>query len=467
MKLKAFPLLLYLFTDVYQFHFMQLEGAEHDTEVDLPENKPSLLLFIDRSSDSLEIRRKSKEALDALRELAMQNQITSEMTAQNTVNPQKSSVEAYQALPRSGHPRLELSPASQKITKLKDDKMSIMIMNEGKHVTLDTVASDLQGSSLHEILDYVLHHQKGIKLSSLARDVGFELLSDDFDIKITKALPLQTEVHSDSVSAELPLEDLEGGVDVNKDQIPEPTNAEPSPNKDEKTHIHKITQLSVETDHYHRDEVVANTAEGMVVKETLSIERGGHQLHFTGFRGSFFFSDGNFRLLKALTAVEKIPAVVIADPLSQQHYLLPEEAELSYSTLSDFLGSFLNGTLLPYQQSEAVIPTPREAPTPPFVNLDFHTVDSFPRVTAHTFLELVVGNQSDSTNDGNAWKKDVLVLFSVSWCGFCQRTELVVREVYRAFKGYMNTLTNGFRNEKSLFSGGKYLVVKCQFGYFF
>ncbi|RWR90448.1 hypothetical protein CKAN_01954400 [Cinnamomum micranthum f. kanehirae] len=66
------------------------------------------------------------------------------------------------------------------------------------------------------------------------------------------------------------------------------------------------------------------------------------------------------------------------------------------------------------------------------------------------FSELVLGfNQCDTgyalscfnnQHTGPAWKKDVLVLFSNTWCGFCQRMELVVREVYRAFKGYISVL---------------------------
>lgn len=44
----------------------ELEGNGHDQEATIPANKPSVLLFIDRSSYSSETRGKSLEALKAL-----------------------------------------------------------------------------------------------------------------------------------------------------------------------------------------------------------------------------------------------------------------------------------------------------------------------------------------------------------------------------------------------------------------
>ncbi|KAA8533352.1 hypothetical protein F0562_033115 [Nyssa sinensis] len=455
--------------NVLQMHnslVTELEGDGHDLEPSLPANKPSILLFIDRSSDSLRTRRKSKEALNVFRDLALRCQ----MAGQNNAKPVKSSVEAYQAWRSTSQSRrLEMPPTSQKIT-LKN-KMSIMITNNGKHVTLDDIASDLKASSLHEILAYALQHKKEVKLSSLAREAGFQLLSDDFDIKIAEALPARTEiVQSNQVAAELPMEDLKSSVDLKKDQIPyadgksdmgyeeqsKPTYGETPEYNDEKISYRGTnTQFSAELDQSHTNQVLASAEDGNVEQKTNpQLEKSEEQqLHVKGFRGSFFFSDGGYRLLKALTVGSKIPAVVIIDPSLQQHYVLPEETIFSYSSLSDFLDGFLNGSLLPYQRSESIVQSRREAPIPPFVNLDFHEVGSIPRVTTHTFSEMVLGfNQSDTTNADHAWKTDVLVLFSNNWCGFCQRMELVVREVYWALKGYANILKNGSRNEKSVLS---------------
>lgn len=434
---------------------LELKGDDNNLEPALPADKPSILLFIDRSSELLEIRKKSDEALGAFRELALYHR----MNEQTTAKSQKSSLGTNQS-PTStfGHPKLEMSPVSQKITTLKD-KASVMIMDNGKHVAIDKIASDLQGNSLREILTFLLQHRKEIKISSLAKDVGFELLSNDFAIKIAEDLPSEVKVQSNQVSAKLPIEDLKGSGHFSENQTPDmaggtdeelskSADAELSPDEVKNTFHDSSNQLSVGPDPHFIDEVVASAADGKSEKTLPDFEPGEHQLHFPGFRGSFFFSDGQWRLLKALVHVSKIPMVVIIDPLSQQHYVLAEEEVISYCSLSDFLDSFLNGSLLPYRYSESVIQSPTEAPRPPFVNQDFHEVDSIPRVTTHTFLELVVGNQSDLTDAGNAWKKDVLVLFSNNWCGFCQRMELVVREVHLAFKGYVRMLKDGIREEK-------------------
>ncbi|XP_028119984.1 uncharacterized protein LOC114317458 [Camellia sinensis] len=442
---------------------VELGSGGNDPEPALPANKPSILLFIDRSSDSLETRRKSKEAIDAFRNLALHYQTSCGIGEQNNIKTDKSVFDTNQASKSiTGHQRFKLSPTSRNV-ELKD-KMSIMIVNEEKHVTLDKIPSDLQGKSLHEILEYVLQHKDKVKLSSLAKEAGFQLLSEDFEIKIQEALPAQTKVlQSDQVFSN-PTEGLpEASFDLHKDQIPymdgtsvaheeqyKPANTDKSSQyTEEKTTSDTNKQSYGAHDHFHGNQVLGSAEDVKMEQKTFS-ERANlsEEIHF---KGSFFFSDGGYQLLKALSAGSKIPSVVIVDPILQKHYVLPEETVFSYSSLSDFLDGFLNGSLLPYQRSESVVPSPRKAPSPPFVNLDFHEVDSIPRVTTRTFSELVIGfNQSDISSAVHAWKKDVLVLFSNSWCGFCQRTELVVREVYRAFKHYATMLQNAPRNEKSV-----------------
>ncbi|KAL6981177.1 hypothetical protein U1Q18_022806 [Sarracenia purpurea var. burkii] len=438
---------------------VELGGGEHDLEASLPANKPSMVLFIDRSSDSFETRRKSNEAIDAFRSLALRYQSSCGIGEQNNMKTDKSIFNTYQASKsKPEHQSFKLSPTSQDLAL---DKMSIMIVNEGKHVTLDKVTPDLQGNSLNEILAYVLQRKTEVKLSSLAKEVGFQLLSEDIDIKLEQALPTQTKVlHSDQVSLNLPEGLPEASVDLHEDQIPfmasssvveleeqyKPANADESSHyTEEKTTFDTSRLSSGEHEHLHGNQVIGSAEEENMEQKFLSEKAnlGEEKLHCKGFTGSFFFSDGGYQLLKALTAGSKIPSVVIVDPILQKHYVLPEETAFSYSLLSDFLDGFLNGSLLPYQRSESVVPSPRDAPRPPFVNMDFHEVDSIPQVTAHTFSEFVIGfNKTDISNAGNAWKKDVLVLFSNSWCGFCQRMDLVVREVYRSFKHYTTMLKN-------------------------
>ncbi|XP_059633395.1 uncharacterized protein LOC132276133 [Cornus florida] len=447
----------------------ELEDDGHDLEPSLPADKPSILLFIDRSSDSLETTRNSKEALGSFRDLALDYLTSHQMAGSNNSKPLKLLIEAYQASRRtSGHKKVE-PLTSQKITL--EDKISVMIINGEKHVSLDNIASDLHGSSLHDILAHVLQRKKEVKLSLLAKEVGFQLLSDDFDIKIPEALPAPTEVvQSNQASAQLPMEScLKSNVDLGKDQIldmagtstgeheeqPKPNVDETSQYNDEMKAFDTGTEFPVEPGQYNRNQVLDSAEDEKAEKQTSSqVEKSEEQELLTkGVRFPFFFFDGGYRLLKSLTAGSKIPSVVIVDPVLQQHYVFPEETVFSYSSLCDFLDGFQNRSLLPYQQSESVVLRPREAPSPPFVNLDFHEVDSIPRVTTHTFSQMVLGfNESDGTHVAHAWKKDVLVLFSNSWCGFCQRMELIVREVYQAVKGYANMLKKESRNQKSMFS---------------
>ncbi|GAV66933.1 DUF179 domain-containing protein, partial [Cephalotus follicularis] len=449
----------------------ELEDGQ-DLEPDLPSNEASVLLFVDRSSDSLEARRKSKEALDVYRRLALHYQMSYQMDHQNYTRPEKFSAQAYQVLERtSGHPGLKLFQTAQRI-KLKD-KMSIMIMTDGKHVNLDDIVPDLQGTTLHGVVEMLLQKKKEAKLSSLAKEVGFNLLSDDVDIKISDESPSQTEVES-SPPDEVYFTNI---VAPNKYQLShrtsmgtlehvdesKPTGVEPFSLYQEKKTSFDASKLllSADSDHQVLDNKLGITTEGMMTEgETSSQE----QLHFQGFRGSFFFCDGNYRLLKALTGRSIIPSLVIVDPISQRHYVFSKSENFSYSSMVDFLHGFLNGSLLPYQRSESIRRDHREAAHPPFVTLDFREVDSIPQVTTHTFTELVLGfnqsnikdtahdfNQSNIEDTHHAWNEDVLVLFSTSWCGFCQRMELVVREAYRAIKGYMKMLNSGSRNEQTEF----------------
>ncbi|PHT89177.1 hypothetical protein T459_04290 [Capsicum annuum] len=501
-------------------NWFSLEDDVGDLENAVPANKPSVVLFIDRSSDSLKIRKNSRKALDSFREFALKVQMSNEMSELKAFGSQKTSFNAFQgSRSTSRHPKVGLLTASQKINV--NDKMSIVVMNQGKQVILEDLVSGLQGSTLHEILTYALQQKKEVKLSSLAKEAGFQLLSEDFDIKTAQALPGQTGFQSNRVS-EILVEGVSEGIinpdrktmlledtivgklyneqaesneaksshvcpkdsetilvltELQSDQLcplegipEEPTDSGMDPmlhvedgkhivqsnpisnelaqQNDEKNFLEdESSQISEKFGHDDMKKVADNPSAEETIKELDEQKENEY------FRGSFFFLDGHYRHLRYLTSGSKIPSVVLIDPTSQQHYILSEQADFSCTLLSEFLDSFLNGSLNPYKQSELVVPTIAEAPIPPFVNLDFHEADSIPRLTGHMFNELVLDNQSDSKNSGSSRDKDILVLFSNSWCGFCQRMELVVREAYRAIKAYNKTLRDGFKNEKLSLNG--------------
>ncbi|XP_065869466.1 uncharacterized protein [Euphorbia lathyris] len=414
----------------------ELERDGHDLDPAIHANKPSVLLFVDRFSDSSKTKRNSKEALDILRKLALQHKVSDQKGQENGNKSQKSSAQALQDYKSiAGHPKLKLSPMAQKV-KLKE-KMSVMIVNDGKHAILDNLASDLQGSSLQEILTYLLQQKKEVKLSSVAKEVGFRLLSDDMDIKLADKLPLEPQVESTQVSAPPSEEDFAStGGNMNKDSASE-----------HKKELHYTSQdVSEPTLSETSDQLVSD--EGLVISEDVKrTEEKGYvqvdlpeeeELKFRSFGGSFYVSEGNYRLLRALTDGTRIPSLVIIDPISQLHYVFPKHEIFNYSSVEDFLYRFLNGLLIPYQHSESASENSKEGPSPPFLNVDFHEADSVPRITSQTFSEQVLGfNESDNGNASDPWKEDVLILFSNSWCGFCQRMELVVREVCRAIKVYI------------------------------
>lgn len=339
--------------------------------------------------------------------------------------------------------------------------MSIMIVNDGKPVMLNSMASGLEGSSLHEILTYLLQKKEEAKLSSVAKEAGFQLLSDDFNIKVTDTLPSVAEAESKQVLSDESL--VKTSADLDKDSASnncEGSQSTTSQDDEEKSTYYDASThpLSVEPGQYMSDHKPPISEDARAEKKgSFQADKlGEEQLNFQNFKGSFFFCDGNYRLLSALTGETRIPSLVLIDPLSQQHYVFPEYTNLSYSSLEDFLHGFLNGNLIPYQRSESEPESPREETHPPFVNMDFHEADSIPEVTAHTFSEQVLGfNQSDNGIAANAWNGDVLVLFSNSWCGFCQRMELIVREVHRSIKGFVNMLKTGSRTGETVITDGK------------
>ncbi|KAG6426657.1 hypothetical protein SASPL_110884 [Salvia splendens] len=502
----------------------------HGVDAAVPTKRPSMLLFIDRSSNSVETRRESQEALNAVRELAEHTH------GQDIKRPDKT-LDTYKL------PRLQHFALSEK--NILQDKMSITIVNEGQHVTLENLVSNLQGlMSVQEILTYALKKKADRKLSSLAKDVGFQLLSKDFAIEVVESLPSHNEDQSNLISGETHMEDGQEGVGIHKQILadesdrwpnvvsspsdveyrvsedkeddsntfssvePEPkqgdagesdkrcnvifspsdveyivsegkenddgnilSSVEPEQGADDSDRrpkevfspsdvVYIVSEgkedddsnilSSVEPDQGDNSlSITAGSAQGWNVGETAHSGMEDNEQH-TNFNVSFFFLDGQYRLLETLTGGLKVPSVVIVDPISENHYLLDDQSVLSYSVLSLFVNDFLAGKLHPYRQSSDIVPSPRGAQRPPFVNQDFHETDSIPLVTTHTFSELIFGNNSDPRNSASPWDRNVLVLFSNNWCGFCQRMEFVVREVYKSVKSYAYMKTNSSRKVKSV-----------------
>lgn len=454
--------------DVIERHdlpVMELADKGGDIGPSLPINKPSLLLFVDRTSDSIETRRRSWEALHAFKEVALQYWKPKQVDGKNIDWPKRSPLQTHEgSINMFGSQRLLLSHSSQKI-KL-NDKMSIMIINEGEQVTLDSEATNLESKSLHEILTYLVGQKKQSKLSSLAKEAGFQLLSDDIDIKAADVPSSQTESdNQDSTRNPIEVSDKDL-LHMNKEtdkistveqggEESQPLSAEAlSAGTEQKTPDDLGSEESALSDPHQSldtDEIASPIYLDSKVQSYVLFEKSANAKHQSGgFTGSFLFSECDYQFLRSLTNSSKIPRIVIIDPISQQHHVLSEIANLSSNSVSTFIDEFLNGSLIPYQRSGPLWNS-IEMPHPPFVNLDFHEKDPIPSVTVEMFSELVFGvGQPDGQNATNPWHRDVLVLFSSSWCGFCQRMELVVREVYRALKGYMDMVNSDSMNKEKV-----------------
>lgn len=421
-----------------------------------------MLLFVDRSSKLLEDRVKSVEALHALRELAWYSQISYHAPGTMPGELGPISVLSHQQQ-RIGfrHPNLKVSESSQTV-KTKT-KMSITSINDGKekHGVLDT---DLNKNALHEILENLLRQKNEGKLSLLAKKVGFQLLSNDFEIKVasmsakTGAQPIQGSFEISQESLRSDAHQDEDTCSIVDEEKSKPMNLKPS-HYDEG----RGSSLARSKNMVFAESGRLTSMRGLVNFEDFIPEKRyslkvdklrGEELQIEGFNGTFQFSDGDYRLLRRLTGDSKIPSVLIIDPIRQQHYIYSGKKNFSFDTQAQFLRNYLNVSILPYRHSESVVPISREASGPPFVNLDFHEVDSIPKITARTLAELISGvNQFRGDSVPPHWQKDVFVLFSNNWCGFCQRMELVVREVYRALKGYTNMLKTEFQYETLLSDG--------------
>ncbi|XP_073000919.1 uncharacterized protein [Typha latifolia] len=575
----------------------ELDVDGNNVEAAFPANRPSVILFVDRSSELSKVQEESKLALEVLRRFAWHNQLTYQMDGGvGRSNSATSLLRRPSGLrsksitdPSNYHTRVDHQ--DPKIMKIKEN-MAIMIVNNGETISLKNTDHDNKGNSLYDILTQLLHQAKPThetkeaKMSLLAKEVGFQLLSDDFDVQVVDSLPthegidqssniinsvvtnakdktseilekdfghsistknddlaasdiisvdegeksetadLETDLPSKLLEKASPkyvdmnngdLVDATGITEVDEGNKPEHTDTET--NLEEQSYYNEgsdcqladtlaeevkgetssyrsmqangrsksskqeksesfIQQYGKSFQYYHKSTNPAKDTKDHVDNVDGSLEAYPNEngqnsayslMSFDGdgavlsersmsklddlhderppFVGSLYFSDGGYRLLRALTAGSKIPSLVILDPIQQQHFVFPEEADISYLSVVNFVDKFLNGSLTPYQHSASSIASSKDSPRPPFVNLDLHEANSIPQVTASTFCELVMGfrtcevkNEVSFINSEiflSPWKIDVLVLFSSPWCGFCQRMELIVREVYRTFKSFM------------------------------
>ncbi|KAL0907716.1 hypothetical protein M5K25_022147 [Dendrobium thyrsiflorum] len=537
----------------------KLDVDRPNFEPTFPSNRPSVVLFIDRLSDSQVIREKSKLALDVLRKLEEQYHPSYWMNKGTNhgypLSPAVQVVSESQGPVASISSGLHLTKDSltPNLVKIKDN--TAIVINKGQSILLDRTASYAQANAVYDaLLDFInkrnLNRIKESKISLLAKENGFQLLSDDFEVQVIDSSPYYKENnqlsdmnkhtvtslgsqnfelhHSPNEDSVNKNDDLLAAIEVSaaddatqpalgdseydiKKYLETDTRDKSNPNELASVQVREVkdafgkyfsTLVNEDVKSCEQNDLgslICHDAHSVLEEEVPSVgtcmekdtvdavgcsssSRGGAEKlslvdpveGFSGYDGdqvekdviskpseehiqhqpfqcSFFFIDGGYRLLNSLTGGSNIPSLVLLDPVEQQHYVFSEDRDVDYYSMATFVEKFLNGSLSPYKPSASSILSSKEAPQPPFVNLDFHEVDAIPRVTTNTFCELVFGFNPCVTEKaiptsqvkylGAAWKTDVLVLFVSSWCGFCQRMELLVREVYRAFNNLKNILT--------------------------
>ncbi|KAJ3690167.1 hypothetical protein LUZ61_019331 [Rhynchospora tenuis] len=417
---------------------------ELDTEALFPSNMPSLVLFIDTSAESSETRSESKLALDVIRKYAGPNH---KLLVRSRVSSSKRTVSR--------------DASDSNVMNMKD-KM-LMIVNEvsegNNNRLVDILTKLLQQSKTNR------QKSKEKKISVVAKELGFQLLSQDFDVKEVKpTLEDKSDSQSDDVTSEkeinVPIEDLDAKSE--EETIPKSDILEYNKEALYENEFEKNFEMEVEIKK-RKEQILSEMEQEKTtsdkkfeyiseIEEIASIS--SMQTHEvkkelsddnTGFVGSIFFADGSYQLLNSLTSGSRVPTLIIIDPIKQQHFVFDEDTLICDSSLVNFLERFLNQSLPPFIRSDAIVSGTKEFPRPPFVNQDFHEAVSVPRISANGFCESVMGYKDclvidkgiDLGNVNEAWSRDVLVLFSNSWCGFCQRMELVLREVYRAFDSFM------------------------------
>ncbi|XP_031495547.1 uncharacterized protein LOC116261080 [Nymphaea colorata] len=508
---------------------IELEDKGHSLEPALPLNRPSIVLFVDRSSELSKVRKRSEAALKILRKFALESQPGFQM-ADGINKASKRLLE--QIIPQ----KKRIFPASSKlVVDVSQAPVSVdSVLRKDGNVRLDKV--DAHGQTAYEFLLGLLGQNNP---SLVGEQVGMKVLPDYRRIQnqiqesqrvevLVRPIDKQS-IHQQNPELSNNIGTEEVGKQVEAAGVNDAAYIDSTTSNNEDTRLNLFGSILeiLEDQIMDADEktiletfkknvrlagfsssfidcndqisnvryatlrqpdicpiktikgficghptvnpedylVVAKSFDGVDSLEKL-------QRHDFKFDASFFFSDGGYLSLKSMTGETKVPSLIIVDPIKRQHYLFPRDSSFSYSTLIDFINSFLNGSLVPYERSETPLSTPLEVPYPTLVNQKSHQACSIPFISAREFTDKVLGDHdceievaescAGTQLDFCLCKKDVLVLFSNSWCGFCRRMELVVREVHHAFKGYVSMLQNRNKLETGTLIGvPSFLRMDC------
>ncbi|URD86750.1 hypothetical protein MUK42_28600 [Musa troglodytarum] len=347
---------------------MEFDVDGHNPEPAFPANRPSIILFIDRSSNSSKVREESKLSLEVLRKFSVQNQL-----CYQTVRGRDSRVMGS-SRSLSGSSSHQTGKVSQtpKVVKIKDN-MAFMIVDEARSPAVKN---------------------KETKISEVAKKAGFELLSDDFEVQIIESFqshndnnqlremgrstttmlndPNELTESQDDVSSGGLLYTTENIMMDERKQSEHPDDvanfletreAAPYDNDNAflchverscwveqelptpKEHVQeeqadKIDSTSsirqVKSDFGHSSSVLSAGDDMGSIRISNRLRKADEPCYqWQPFLGSFFFIDGGYRLLRTLTAESRIPSLVILDPVMQQHFVFSEATDINYPSVKE------------------------------------------------------------------------------------------------------------------------------------
>ncbi|KAG0484483.1 hypothetical protein HPP92_008562 [Vanilla planifolia] len=398
---------------------MQVDMDGDSLEPAFPENRPSVVLFIDRLSDLPSMREKSKSALEALMILSKHYQMPYTVTMGAPGVYTRSSPQAYDALLDFLSNRNSVRRKKTKISFLAKEVGFQLLSDDFEIQVMDSTPNDQDKKQLSDmnehtitslgdqalVLDQTSHEDfprekdytpTVLEVATVDNVNNFEHENAVDDLQKYQETDIKDKENTDEIGTIIVQElkddssnflksvcnEDDGGCKKNdvgslacQDQTCSLKQVEVVETCIEKSRVKDVgcgsnSYRSVEKVMLDdpKEDFTENDVDDNQKNMQMPLLSQPH-IQNQSFQGSFFFVDGGYRLLRSLTGGSNVPSLVLLDPIMQHHYVFNEDVDITYSSLVNFLDKFLNGSLSPYQLSASSAISYKEPQKPPFVNL--------------------------------------------------------------------------------------------------
>ena len=373
------------------------------------EGKPFVVLFIDRTSPSLQVREKSWDALKAVLSVATEYQkpTNSEVT---DIHSDAEELQANKIVLKS----VDGNELLNAIAKLKES------LNYG---TLND-----------NVLQPSAHQADVIEDNASEREQNLHQEADRHDTTIVlKVLLDNAKMQLKASLLKMPSERIKAlGI---KDVLVSESNAG-SDKAQKERHVGELDLDYIPSSLADIGSVFSLSSSGQTMKTSSAIdpdeERVSENLANLSYVHSlsYFRVDGDDSMKDMLLQNVPNPSLVILDPSEGGHFVFPIDQSISYSSIKEFIYEFSRSSLKRVYNSGPEPQSPRKRLKPPFVNRDFHVMNGVPQITVETLSQMLVNSQPIE-NASDLSKQGILVHFTLSACGFCKRMELIFREIHQ------------------------------------